>query len=71
MSHENSITIQKANGKWVNISSLVKGKHNPRRAEQMFKAGRRGALGGKSFSTVGAAVKAASARSKSFNGARK
>lgn len=63
MSHEKSITIQKQDGTWVNISSIVKGKSSPGKAEDLFRAGKRKALGGKSFSTVQSAVTAAKLRS--------
>ncbi len=63
MAHEKSITIQKEDGTWVNISSVINGKSAPREAERLFRAGRRPALGGKSFPTVDQAVAAAKKRS--------
>ncbi len=66
MAHEQSITIQKEDGTWVNISSVVNGAAAPRIAEGLFKQGKRKALGGKSFKTVKEAVGAARKRSKSF-----
>lgn len=67
MAHEKSITIQKRDGSWANISSMVKGRSAPRKAESLFRAGSRKALGGKTYKTVGGAVKAAKARSKKFD----
>ena len=67
MSHENSITIQKPDGTWVNISSNIDGKSSPRKAEQLFRAGKRRALGGKSFASEPMATKAAKVRSRSFD----
>lgn len=67
MSHERSVTIQKRDGTWVNISGNVEGRFAPRKAESMFRSGKRRALGGSSFPTVGAAEKAAAIRSKGFD----
>lgn len=69
MGHENSITIQDKSGKWVNISSMIKGKSAKREAVRLFNTGKRKALGGKSFPSSAAAVKAAKIRSKSFDSA--
>jgi len=68
MAHEQSITIQKKNGRFVNISSMVGGRSSPKKATDMFRAGNRKALGGVDFPTVAKAVAAAKKRSKSFNG---
>lgn len=66
MAHEKSITIQKKDGTWVNISSVIDGRSAPRKAEAMFRSGKRKALGGTSFPTVKKAVAAAIKRSKTF-----
>jgi hypothetical protein len=65
--HEKSITIQKRDGSWVNIKGIVNGRFAPRQAEKMFRSGNRKALGGASFPSVGAATKAAKARSRKFD----
>ena len=67
MGHENSITIKGKDDKWVNLSSMVKGKQDEKEAVRLYSAGKRKALGGKSFSSAKAAVEAAKKRSASFD----
>jgi len=43
---------------------MVNKKEDPKKATAMFRAGKRKALGGKTFATIPEAVKAAKARSK-------
>ncbi len=72
MAHEQSITLQAARGpkkakRFVNISGVVKGRFAPRKAEALFREGKRKVLGGRSFRTLREAEKAAKARSKAFS----
>ena len=71
MAHEQSITLQAARGpkrakRFVNISGVVKGRFAPRKAEALFRQGKRKPLGGRSFGTLRAAEKAARERSRAF-----
>ena len=66
MSHENSITIQRPDGHWVNIKGNVKGKFDPKKAESLYRSGKRKSLDGVAYPTVESAVEAAKKRSKSY-----
>ena len=63
MAHEKSITIQRGDGKWVNIPTVVNGRDIGRsEAETLYKNGNLRALQGP-FDTVANAVAAAVLRS--------
>ena len=71
MAHELSITLGARRGpkrqkRYVNISGIVNGRFAPRKAEALFRKGKRKILGGRSFPTMKLAVSAAKKRSKSF-----
>ena len=64
MGHERSITVQRGDGRWVNLKTVFAGKDvGVRGATELFRAGRLRPLGGQSFSTVKTAVAAAKKRS--------
>lgn len=66
MAHENSLTVQRPDGRWVNISGNVKGKFNPKGATKSFERGRRKSLDGASHDSMESAVEAARKRSEAF-----
>ena len=64
MSHEKSVTFQRPDGRWVNVSSVVGGKAlGEREVQRRFSTGTLKPLGGKSFGTLKQAVDAAKRRS--------
>jgi hypothetical protein len=72
MPHEKSTTFQNKSGRWVNLDTIHGGKKVPQRVlEEWLADGHIKPLGGKTFATEPAAVKAAKKRSKSFGTNRK
>ena len=68
MPHEKSTTFKNKNGRWVNIDTIHGSKKVSQRVlEKWLIDGHIKPLGGKTFATEPAAVKAAKKRSKSFD----
>lgn len=67
MAHEKSITIKRADGKWVNIPTVIGGETvSEEAAVRALANGTTRPLGGRSFATMREAVAAAKKRSENF-----